>query len=180
MRRALLTALFVALAAILLVIALNPEPPPAPRLIQNRAGFPVGGEAPGSSLEGLRRPLEAVRAVAVHQVVAAQVARDAAQRRSDAAERSSGVSARSVGSGGSGGVCGMNLNLPAYIVQRESRGQCDAVNSSSGTFGPAQLDPRHFERGGWGTGSPGICVGLSYESCVNKLVAEQGLDPWKL
>jgi|GEM_PF-5910255 len=63
----------------------------------------------------------------------------------------------------SGGGCG---DLPGYIVQRESGGDPNAVNTgapgSASYIGCAQVDSRHF--GEWGT-----CVGLSYVACVNKL-----------
>lgn len=45
----------------------------------------------------------------------------------------------------SGGSCGA---IPGYIVGRESGGNPNAVNPSSGAFGCYQLMPEHFEGGG--------------------------------
>ena len=63
--------------------------------------------------------------------------------------------------------CG-NTVLPAYIVQRESGGQCNAYNptgcSGHGCIGYAQLDQAHFWPGG-------TCYGLTYNACVSKLWA---------
>jgi hypothetical protein len=61
--------------------------------------------------------------------------------------------------------------FPAYIIDRESRGNPTARNSSSGAYGCAQLMPGHFQAGG-------TCAGLDYSSCWAKLYREQGLRPW--
>lgn len=68
--------------------------------------------------------------------------------------------------------------LPAYIIQRESGGDPNAVNPSSGTFGCAQLQPFHFSPGG-------ACEGLSTDTpgqiaCTERLQAAAGLQPWAL
>jgi hypothetical protein len=57
--------------------------------------------------------------------------------------------------------------IPAYIVQRESGGDYNAVNPQSGAFGAYQLLPGHFAPGG-------ACAGLSkdpagQDACAAKL-----------
>lgn len=59
----------------------------------------------------------------------------------------------------SGGGCG---DLPAYIVQRESGGNPNAVSPNGQYIGCAQVDRSHFNAGG-------SCAGLGYTECVNKL-----------
>jgi hypothetical protein len=76
--------------------------------------------------------------------------------------------------------------IPDYIIKRESGGQANAVNSSSGAYGCAQTMPEHYAANGWGSG-PGSCYGLDMTSiegqrqCV--LILSNGgtnLDPWNL
>jgi hypothetical protein len=81
-------------------------------------------------------------------------------------------------SGGGGGVSGCGATpppgFPAYIIQRESGGDCGAVNSSSGALGPAQILPSHFAPGGG-------CAGLSYSACWAALWANgAGASNWSL
>lgn len=52
--------------------------------------------------------------------------------------------------------------FPASIVQRESGGNPNAVNSSSGAAGCAQILPSHFSSGG-------ACAGMSYQACWARL-----------
>ena len=54
--------------------------------------------------------------------------------------------------------------FPDYIVQRESRGDPNAYNSSSGARGCAQILDSHFRSGG-------SCAGMSYADCWRKLWA---------
>jgi hypothetical protein len=67
-------------------------------------------------------------------------------------------------SAGSGGACGA---IPGYIVGRESGGDPNAVNPSSGAFGCYQLLPDHFAAGG-------ECAGLGtdqagQDECAGRL-----------
>ena len=66
--------------------------------------------------------------------------------------------------------------FPDYIIQRESGGNPNAVNSNGGARGCAQIMPSHF--GHWSDGSPGTCLGLNYKDCWAKIYAQQGLTPW--
>lgn len=54
--------------------------------------------------------------------------------------------------------------FPAYIIQRESGGNPEAVNPSSGAYGCAQIIPGHFAPGG-------ACYGLGYAACWSLLWA---------
>lgn len=68
--------------------------------------------------------------------------------------------------------------LPAAVIQRESGGDPNAVNPSSGTFGCAQLQPFHF------TAPNDPCYGMSTDhagqvACVEALQRVAGMDPWK-
>jgi soluble lytic murein transglycosylase-like protein len=81
-------------------------------------------------------------------------------------------------SGGGGsidtGACGAEAppGFPAYIIQRESRGNPGAVNSSSGAMGCAQILPSHFSAGGG-------CAGQSYAQCWATLWANgAGASNW--
>lgn len=80
--------------------------------------------------------------------------------------------------------CG-NTVLPEHIVQRESRGQCDAYNATGcggrGCVGFAQLDVGHFAAvSPWNPSVPGTCFELSYSECVEKLWAGgSGASHWR-
>lgn len=67
--------------------------------------------------------------------------------------------------------------LPAEIIERESGGDPNAVNSESGTFGCAQLQPSHFADGG-------ACAGYSTDqdgqvACTIELQRRAGMSPWQ-
>jgi hypothetical protein len=61
--------------------------------------------------------------------------------------------------------------FPDYIIWRESRGDPNAYNASSGAMGCAQILRSHFNPGG-------TCDGLGYADCWAKMYREQGLTPW--
>ncbi len=120
---------------------------------------------------------EIVNAFHAHRLrtIAAELDRQAAE--AEAARRAAPARTSTVPVPGS---CAEQIpsGFPGWIVERESRGVADAVNSSSGTFGCAQLDPRHFSDTGWGSGTPGQCSAadprnggalLDYRSCVARL-----------
>jgi hypothetical protein len=80
-----------------------------------------------------------------------------------------------------GGDCYDGSPVPAYIITRESGGDPNAVNPSSGAYGCFQELPGHFNSGG-------ACAGLSMYSvadqkvCAQRLIDGSGgtLAPWAL
>jgi Transglycosylase SLT domain len=70
------------------------------------------------------------------------------------APRSSGGSAPASGPCAASAPAG----FPGWIIQRESGGDPNAVNSSSGALGCAQILPSHFAAGGG-------CAGQTYAQC---------------
>lgn len=95
----------------------------------------------------------------------------------EAARPRSGSGSVATGSYEGAGDC-TGFAIPDHIIQRESRGNPYAVNSSSGAFGCAQVMPMHWNPGG-------ACAGLDRYSiddqrtCVEWL-SEGGtrLSPW--
>jgi len=114
------------------------------------------------NIEEEQRKAEAARlaAEAEAQRVAAEQRRAAA-----AAERQQHQSSSSSAPAMSGSCAAMAPEgFPDYIVQRESGGDPNAYNSSSGARGCAQILDSHFNSGA-------TCDGLGYEECWNKLWA---------
>jgi type II secretory pathway pseudopilin PulG len=82
-------------------------------------------------------------------------------------------------SGGASGDCFDGSPIPAWIVNRESGGDPNAVNPSSGAYGCYQELPGHFNAGA-------VCGGLSMYSvadqktCAQRLIDAAGgsLAPW--
>lgn len=74
-----------------------------------------------------------------------------------------------------GGPCGSSAppGFPGSVIQRESGGDPNAVNGSSGAYGCAQILPSHFSSGG--------CQGMSYDQCWAYLWAGgAGASNWAL
>lgn len=76
--------------------------------------------------------------------------------------------------------------VPAWIIDRESRGDPNAVNGSSGAMGCVQELPGHFaEVSPWNSNAHGTCYGLDPNTqagqleCANRLSSGgSNLNPW--
>lgn len=105
--------------------------------------------------------------------VAAEAQQAEAQRLADEAQALAEANARSIAPRPSvapqtgppvvvSGDCSAFLGVVSgAIIQRESGGNPNAVNSSSGALGCAQLLPQHFSPNGFGTGAAGSCADLN-------------------
>jgi hypothetical protein len=97
-----------------------------------------------------------------------------------APERYSAPTPSAAPSGG-GGDCYSGSPVPDWIINRESGGNPNAVNPSSGAYGCYQELPGHFNNGA-------VCSGLSMYSvddqkvCAQRLIDASGgsLAPWAL
>ena len=82
---------------------------------------------------------------------------------------------RSTAGGGVGACTG--FAIPDYIIRRESGGDPNAVNPSSGAIGCSQTLPSHYAAGN-------TCGGLDMHTvdgqreCTQRLVDRSGLAPW--
>lgn len=92
-------------------------------------------------------------------------ARQDAEAAARAAEARQRASARQAPTGAVSGTCAAMkpAGFPDSIIMRESGGNPEARNASSGAYGCAQIMPFHFSRGS--------CVGLDYAACWAKLWA---------
>lgn len=176
MNRPFIASLVLILAACSVGVAIHTlQHPPhvAPPAAEVTAPPPlaaVGGDSEEAAtdlivefVEGVRREQERI---AAEQMAALEAARPRSGSGSVATGSYEGV-----------GDC-TGFAIPDHIIQRESRGNPLAVNSSSGAFGCAQVMPMHWNPGG-------ACAGLDKYSiddqrtCVEWL-SEGGtrLSPW--
>ncbi len=94
-----------------------------------------------------------VSLVQVEEATQAALAAEEAQRAAQQAVRAPVVVPRTyqapstpVPSAGSAGSC-TGFSIPDYIIQRESGGDPNAVNPSSGAYGCSQTLPAHYQPG---------------------------------
>lgn len=108
----------------------------------------------------LERYATAVTASQVGQYLAARSASDLAaflaSLRPPVAVEPSSPSVPAAGVTGSAGGCS-GFSVPDWIIQRESGGDPNAVNPSSGAYGCTQTLPEHYQAGG-------ACAGLDMHS----------------
>jgi hypothetical protein len=119
------------------------------------------------------RVVAAVNARRWYEAVAAQQLRDQAEANARAARRASRSS-----SGGGG-------NVLDCIRHRESRGQYDAVNGSSGAAGAYQFMPGTWNNTARAAGrsdlvgvNPAAASPADQDAMAQRLLAAQGLGPW--
>lgn len=111
--------------------------------------------------------------------VAAEDARnaaEAAERAQRAAQAQRPVTTPQAPSGASGD-CYSGTPVPPWIIDRESGGDPNAVNPSSGAYGCYQLMPMHY--------NGGVCSDLGRDlagqkACAQRLYDRAGLAPWAL
>ena len=128
-------------------------------------------QSPGSTLEGLNAAI-AQRDAALHGLA---MLAEAQRQRSAAQARPRPSAPRTTATPAVTGSCAAMkpAGFPDYIIQRESGGNPNAVNRSSGAQGCAQIMPAHFRSGGG-------CAGMSYAACWNHLWAGgAGASNWR-
>jgi hypothetical protein len=113
--------------------------------------------------------------IAEQQAEAARAADVARAQQQQSAPRVQ-PSAPAPSGGGAVGAC-TGFAVPDYIIQRESGGNPNAYNASSGAIGCTQTLISHYNAGG-------ICAGLDphtvdgQRQCTQRLVNAAGLAPW--
>jgi len=185
---AVLLVLLATVAIVALVVDASPSSsetssPPRTRTIRPRVVPPLPSypiEAGEIQVGLIVRYVAAVDRETVGRYIAGliETERVEAQRRADEEAAARRVPVPSAPSAPvSGGDCS-GFPLPASIIQRESGGDPNAVNPSSGTFGCAQLQPFHFADGG-------ACAGMATDkdgqiACTYELQRRAGMSPWSL
>lgn len=167
-------------ASLILSLALLAPSPAAPAEHPNQIPPEIVGELTVHQITRYktRMDIEAIVGYQRHRQIEDVLRLIGANQRAAAVARARQQRAYSRPAPQTSGDCYSGTPVPAYIINRESGGDPNAVNPSSGALGCYQLMPMHFASGG-------TCAGLSTDlagqkACAQRLYNAAGLSPWAL